>query len=269
MSRVPTTAKTMRIRSPALSLNSSSKKEKKRSWLSIVMHTLLGLSFVVSMIVLGLEGEKYIDAQRASKLTSSNKQQAEPKSQQKPPPLPISPPITTTVAVTSIVKEVASATIAPTTISNNEKVLQATFDQNLKTFLKAQEKPPVEDINQGKDLDYGPNIHKIVHASSPWKTGVRQDLRVNIPRYIDTGSQSELAARASRRAAAATATASLYPNNGSSVYPSRALREARAVLDKHPLFSSAYTKLLENTYNESTACLQTASNHIVHGHSGR
>ena len=272
----------MRIRSPALSSNGSNKKTKTRSWLSIVMHTLLGFSFIVSLIVLGLEGEKYIDAQRASKLASSFiKQQADPKSQQKPPSphvttspadtskfdalikqqdpksqqKPTQPPITTTSAVTNIVKEVTTATITSTTMSNNDKELQDTFDLNLKKFLKDKEKPPVEGVTPPNvDLDYGPNIYKIVHATSPWKIGLRQDLRVNVPRYIDTGSLSELAARASRRAAA---TASSNLHNVSSIYPSRALLEARAVLDKHPLFSSAYTQLQQNTYKKTKNLLPT------------
>ena len=249
------------------------------------MHTLLGFSFIVSLVVLGLEGEKYIDAQRASKLATSFKQQADPKSKQQPssshitttpsdtsklatsiqqqtdPKLqqkPTLPPVTTTSSVTNIVKEVATATVAPTTMSKSEQALLDTFDVNLKKFVKEKRKPTaVESVIPNGDLDYGPNIYKIVHPLSPWKTGVRQDLRVHIPRYIDTGSLSELAARASRRSAAASVTASIHSNNGSTIYPSRALLEARAVLDKHPLFSSAYTTLLQNTYKKTKNLLPT------------
>ena len=69
-----------------------------------------------------------------------------------------------------------------------------------------------------------------------WKTGPRQDLRINLPRSVDTGSQKELAARALRR------QESLSTNNNNHE-PLRALSEARIVLDGHPLFQPSFALL--------------------------
>ena len=71
--------------------------------------------------------------------------------------------------------------------------------------------------------------------TSAWKTGVRQDLRVHLPRAVDTGSQSEQAARALRRQA--QARPHVYGQQ------TRALLEALVALERHPLRQPEYLNM--------------------------
>ena len=236
----------VRIRSPI-----GSAKRKPRSMFDTIVYLVLALVFFASLALVALIGEHIVTEKGPSKTapvaTTQILPTLVPQQQQELPSLrggdaTAAVPSTTSVPnkpdTIKVNVQTAVGTSIPITISTipPRPVVVQKDKKDKKTKKTVKPKKKYQNFPTAGPIDYGPNIYEL-NSSMSWKTGPRQDLRVNLPRSVDTGSQKELAARALRRQQSLSTTT----NNNNQ--PLRALAEAQIALDGHPLFQPSFALL--------------------------
>ena len=230
----------VRIRSPM-----GSAKRKPRSMFDTIVYLVLALVFFASLALVALIGERFVVEQGPSKAAPVATTQIVPTlvPQQQPElpslrggdaPIPSTPSVTKKPDILKVDIQTPMGTSIPLTISTipPRSVQNDKKDKKKKKNVKPRK---YQNFPTAGPIDYGPNIYEL-NSTMSWKTGPRQDLRVNLPRSVDTGSEKELEARALRRQ---ESLSTIHHNN----QPLRALSEARIVLDGHPLFQPSFAHL--------------------------
>ena len=247
----------MRVRSPAAQGGGASGKRKARSLFDTFLYTSLVVIFLTLLALIGLLGERFIaeSTQKPSKVALVSSTQAQPLQQQQlqapshpPSPPPSQPPsllrggaVATAAAVivppSPRPAPVQAATTMP--VSNSPPVGKGRGkDKDKEAEGKRQNGKKKQPPPTQPPVDYGPNIYPLV-SHMTWKTGPRQDLRIDLPRIVDTGSVSEQAARRLRHNFSATGVATTSTVDARA----RNVQDARDVLSRHPLWQPEYVAL--------------------------
>jgi len=255
----------VRVRSPAAQGGGS--KRKTRSLFDTFLYASLLTIFLTLLVLIGFLGERFIaeSTQKHSKvalvssLSSSSSTTASssssPATQSPTQPVPQQQQLQTPSQRPSqslLRGGGTAATAAATAAATVALTAPPTPGPAPALAVAVNHTPPPSGKNQGKraqngkkkpppptqpPVDYGPNIYPLV-SHMTWKTGPRQDLRIDLPRIVDTGSVSEQAARRLRHKGTAVAAPQADAR-------ARNVQDARDVLSRHPLRQPEYTALHE------------------------